>query len=361
MCSMVSGPSGCEGAVGRADGCPVLGPLVGSMPVRLVGRMGPPPRLVRWLALAPVTWIGAVAAVVLSPVWFAVSLVLDLVDRRTWRNSRLLGLGMVFCSLEAAALPAAFGVWVTKPFRAPDATVAAYQALFRWWLRVITAAIRRCLNLSFTVRFPPPATGSIIAISRHAGPGDALVLMDELANRQGRTIRGLGKGKLLWDPFFDHVAAGAGYLFMRRDDTADVVRRHAALPPDGAFVMFPEGGNFTHRRHHALVAELRAQGRVELAEAAERLDHLLLPRVGGVHAALMGSPEATVVFVAHVGYEDLDSLAGVWRAIPEGRRVVIEGRSVARPEGWQDRAVLAEWLLACWADMDRWIEKHSSG
>lgn len=323
--------------------------------------MTPPPRLVRWLVLAPVTWVGAILAVLLSPLAFVLSVVLDLVDRAAWRNTRLLGLGVMFCALEAVALPVAFGVWITKPFRTAESNEAVYQSLLCWWLRVITATLRRCLHFTFDVRFPPPDDGRLIVVSRHAGPGDALFLMNELANRQGRSIRGIGKGKLLWDPFFDHVAAAGGYLFMGRRDTAETVRTHAAVPPGGAYITFPEGGNFTRRRHADRVAELRAAGQAELADAAERLDHLLLPRVGGVHAAMMAAPDATVVFVAHVGYEDLDSLAGIWRAIPEGRHVILEGRPAPRPERWEDRTVLAEWLLARWADMDRWIEKHSTG
>ena len=97
----------------------------------------------------------------------------------------------------------------------------------------------------------------------------------------------------------------------------------------------------------------------QLADTAAGLRHLLLPRPGGVQAALAGAPRATVVFVGHSGYDDIVTLADMWRAIPEGRRIRLEARAVPRPEGWKDREVLKAWLLSCWSDMDRWIAKHS--
>jgi 1-acyl-sn-glycerol-3-phosphate acyltransferase len=320
--------------------------------------MALPPRPVRWLVLAPITWMGSVACIVLGIALLPVALLIDVVDRRSWRATRLLRLGWTFCVLEALALPAAFWVWMTGPFRSGDAQVDRYQALLGWWLRSITGAIRSSLGFEFEVRFPDTGAAPLIVLSRHAGPGDALFLMDLLANGQGRRIRSLGKERLLWDPFFDHVATGAGYVFLRPGDGVETVRAYAAMPARGAFISFPEGGNFTRKRHDRAVELFRSRGDADLAEMAASLDHLLLPRSGAVHAALEGAPASTVVFVGHAGYEGLDSLAGLWEAIPEGRRIILEARVVERPAGWHDREVVAPWLLSCWVDMDRWIDRH---
>ncbi|MFO7547942.1 MAG: 1-acyl-sn-glycerol-3-phosphate acyltransferase [Acidimicrobiia bacterium] len=325
--------------------------------------MGPPPRAVRRLLLTPVVWAGSLVLIVLSPVVFVVTLVLDVIDQRSWRFTRLLGLGVAFCALEFAALTAAFVVWVRTRLGGDSETVVAFhQSLLAWWLRSITAALRRCLDFSLEVRFPDTGTRPLVVLSRHAGPGDALFLMDELANGQGRQIRAVGKEKLLWDPFFDVVASRAGFVFLGVGDpsTLETVRSRSAMPPRGAFISFPEGGNFTVGRHGRALAGLRSAGQDLLADTAAGLRHLLLPRPGGVHAALAGSPEATVVFIGHAGYDDLDSLVDLWRAIPEGRRIRLEARAVARPDGWEDREVVREWLLRCWTDMDRWIRKHAA-
>jgi 1-acyl-sn-glycerol-3-phosphate acyltransferase len=325
--------------------------------------MRPPPRLVRRSLVTPVTWAGSLVLVVLSPVFLLPALVLDAIERRAWRHARLLGLGVSFCALEFGALTAALWVWVATMIRRdPDEVVDRHQRILRWWLRWVTTAIRRCLGLSFEVRFPDTDPAPLVVLSRHAGPGDTLFLMDELANGQGRQIRAVGKEKLLWDPFFDVVASRAGFVFLAPGDpaTLETVRSRSSMPPRGAFISFPEGGNFTIGRHGRAVAGLRSTGQEHLADTAAGLRHLLLPRPGGVHAALTGSPEATVVFVGHAGYDDLDSLADLWRAIPEGRRIRLEARAVARPQGWEDREVVKAWLLGCWADMDRWIRKHAA-
>lgn len=318
--------------------------------------LAPPPRWARWLVVAPITWVGASVLLVMGPLLAPVALLVDLADRGNWRALRLLRLGWTFCLLEVLALPAAFWVWATGPV-ASDQT-GRYQRLLAWWLRTITAAIRRSLGFTFDNRFPETGDAPLIVVSRHAGPGDALFLMDFLANRQGRAIRSVGRTRLLWDPFFDHVGSGAGYVFLQAGEGVDRIRDGAVMPERGAFISFPEGGNYSAKRRQQAIERFRAAGDDVRAAAAADLDHLLLPRAGGVHAALMGAPEATVVLVGHAGYGDIDSFAGMWRAIPEGRAITLEGRVVDRPDGWQDRAAVAEWLLACWVDLDRWIHKR---
>lgn len=321
--------------------------------------MGPPPWFVRRFLLAPIAWAGSLALALAAPILLPVFLVADLVDRRAWRFTRLLGLGVTFCVLEFASLTAALGVWAGSGW-SRDRRRRRYQTVLAWWLGKVTRAIRRCLNFTFDVRFPDTAGAPLVVLSRHAGPGDALFLMSELANGQGREIRAIGRHKLVWDPFFDIVAGGAGFEFPRPGDPAilDRVRSAAAIPGRGAFISFPEGGNFTTRRHGVAVSGLRESGHA-LADTAAGLRHLLLPRPGGVAAALAGAPTAAVVFVGHSGYDDIVGLADMWKAIPEGRRIRLEARVVPRPENWEDRETLRAWLLACWSDMDRWIRKHS--
>jgi 1-acyl-sn-glycerol-3-phosphate acyltransferase len=308
--------------------------------------------------LTPVAWIGSPLLVVLGVALMPLTAAVDFVDRRSWRFTRLLALGAAFCGFEFAALSASCVIWIRwRRGRAMD----SYQKLLAWWLGGITAAMRTCLNLSFDVRFPETGDRPLVVLSRHAGPGDALFLMDVLANFQGREIRAIGKEKLLWDPFFHHVATRAGFVFISDRDPAgrEVIRDSAAMAPRGAFISFPEGGNFTTNRRHEAVARLRSDGVDAKADRAAELRHLLLPRPGGVHAALLGAPESAVVFVGHSGYDDIASLGSLWRAIPERRAIRVEARLVPRPPGWEDRDIVRRWLLECWNDMDRWIRKHA--
>jgi 1-acyl-sn-glycerol-3-phosphate acyltransferase len=309
--------------------------------------------------LTPVVWAGSLLLFVVAIVLLPSAIVVDVFERRSWRFTRLLGLGAAFCGLEFAALSAAF---VLRLRSSDGAGAASHQRLLAWWLARITAAMRVCLNLAFDVNFPDTGDRPLVVLSRHAGPGDALFLMDVLANGQGREIKAIGREKLLWDPFFHHVAARAGFAFLSDRDPAgrEVIRDCAAMPPRGAFISFPEGGNFTSNRRTEAVARLRREGGEERADTAAELQHLLLPRPGGVHAALVGAPDSMIVFVGHSGYDDIGSLGALWRAVPERRVIRVEAREVPRPAGWEDRRIVGEWLLECWNDMDRWIRKHST-
>ncbi len=320
--------------------------------------MGLPPRAVRWLVLAPITWVGAFLLVLVGIALSPLALLVDAFDRSNWRALRLLTLGWTFCVLEFLSLPAAFWVWVNTPFVDVGRKTERYQGLLRWWLGSITHAIRWSLGFSFETEFPDTGDVPLLVLSRHAGPGDALFLMNLLANDQGRHIRSVGKNRLLWDPFFDHVGNGAGYVFLRPGEGIERVGQAAVVPPRGAFISFPEGGNYSTRRRDDAIRRFQQAGDLELAGAAESLDHLLLPRSGGVHAAMVGAPDATMVFIGHAGYGDIETLGGIWRAIPEGRTVHLEARVVDRPDGWEDQAVVRDWLLACWTDLDRWIAKR---
>ena len=192
--------------------------------------MNPPPQVIRRLVMTPITWVGALVLTCVSLLLFPIAVMIDLFDRRSWRSTRLLSLGIAFCALEFAALSAGFGVWVAHIFDRDQASrTAAFQGVLAWWLRSITTSLRRCLNFSFDVRFPETGDAPLIVLSRHAGPGDALFLMDELANVQHRRIRAIGKGKLLWDPFFEQVAGRAGYLFLHAGDDDPIGKVRAEL------------------------------------------------------------------------------------------------------------------------------------
>lgn len=326
--------------------------------------MSPPPLVVRRLVVAPVVWVLAIAAVVVGPIAILVAFLVDVPERGSLRTTRLVLLGLVFCALEIVLLPTALVVTIVGRLRRrPDVVQGVDAALLAWWLGRITAAMRRFLGFQLEVDFADTGDAPLIVLSRHAGPGDALLLMDLLANGHGRPIRAIGRTSLLWDPFFDIIASTAGYLFLdpADSDTGERIRRAAAMPPRGAFISFPEGGNFTAARQHRAQEELRRTGRTALAEQAELLRHLLLPRPGGVGAAMEGAPDSTVVFVAHTGHEDVDSFARLWRAVDAGRTIHIEARVARRPRDWQERDVLREWLLRCWTEMDDWIHERFDG
>jgi hypothetical protein len=127
------------------------------------------------------------------------------------------------------------------------------------------------------------------------------------------------------------------------------------LDDNDAFVIFPEGGNFTERRRARAIARLREKGLLDEAEKAERMRHVLAPRPGGVVAALGAGSRADVVWVAHSGLEHLVSAGDLWRALPMDTPITMRWWQVPHDEVPTDRDEQVDWLYDWWARIDEWI------
>jgi hypothetical protein len=130
------------------------------------------------------------------------------------------------------------------------------------------------------------------------------------------------------------------------------------LDDNDAFVIFPEGGNFTPRRRVRAIARLRDRGLRELATRAENLRNVLPPKPGGLLAAIDAAPDAGVIFVAHTGLDRMLTVSDVWRELPMDKQLVMRFWSVPPeevPVGEEARIV---WLYDWWARIDAWIEEH---
>jgi 1-acyl-sn-glycerol-3-phosphate acyltransferase len=143
-----------------------------------------------------------------------------------------------------------------------------------------------------------------------------------------------------------------------RDAIAEIGELARNLDDNDAFVIFPEGGNFTVRRRSRAIARLRRIGRHRMAQQAEQMQHVLAPQPGGVLAALDAAPEADVLLVAHTGLDHLDSVANIWRELPMDKRLLMGWWRVPRseiPAGSDERI---EWLFERWRQIDAWVAEH---
>jgi 1-acyl-sn-glycerol-3-phosphate acyltransferase len=131
----------------------------------------------------------------------------------------------------------------------------------------------------------------------------------------------------------------------------------AALDRNDAFVIFPEGGNFTERRRVAAIARLRVRDLEEMARRSEAMRHVLAPHPGGVAAALGAAPEADVVWVAHAGLDHLFTLADIWRELPLDDVVRMRWWRVSRGEVPQGFDAQVEWLYRWWETIDDWVDR----
>ena len=331
----------------------------------------PPPRWLRRLIVAPVVFVGALLFAILSPVLHLIAAILDVAfDRRRWRVSRFVGIGLAFCVVEVFGLFALLTVWfgsgfgffMDRPF-----WVRANTKLTGQYFELITRAIRFFLGFGFAYTYEPVPDGPRLLLARHAGPGDAFLIARVVIRDLGRRLHMVGAAKLQWDPFLDISGERLGYHYLagNSDGAAtdlDSIRLLASgLGSDETLVIFPEGGNYTAKRRDRSVEALHARGLPEHAERAEQLRHTLLPRPGAVTAAIDGAPDASVVFLAHAGLENLHGFSDLWASIPLGRGVTAHAWPAPRGDRPTNRDDQTDWLFEQWEGVDAWIEQQLQG
>ncbi|WP_326824613.1 1-acyl-sn-glycerol-3-phosphate acyltransferase [Streptosporangium sp. NBC_01639] len=334
-----------------------------------------PPRFLRRLILAPLVIVLAVAVVITLPVWLlvvaAASLRLPPPQRR---GTRLVWFAVAWLTLETMALVACFGIWVTSGFGgrlSRDEYEERQYALIRWFLAKVYAAAERIFGLRVEVDGPPPVPDElarrlarpVIVLSRHAGPGDSVLLVHHLLSVYGRRPRIVMKAALQLDPSLDVLTNRLPNAFVPRNvDTrgiiAEIRRLASDMDADDALVIFPEGGNFTPRRQARAIRRLERKGLAKEAARARRLNHLLAPHPGGAVAAIDACPAADVVFVAHTGLDDLVTLGDLWRKLPVRAEVRATWWRVDAADVPRDEEGRIRWLYDHWERIDAWITEN---
>jgi len=352
-----------------------------------------PPRLVRRMVLAPLLIVIAVAVALLFPPLALLAVLVGLARGfrpggsgppaggsrlGRLRALRLLSFALIWLVAETAALFMCLALWITSGFggrlRTEPYQSRHYALMERYLGRLYGAAVRT-LGLRIEVHEPELTAGEqaarlarpVIVLSRHAGPGDSLLLVHHLLTVYHRRPRIVMKAALQLDPGLDVVSNRVPNVFIRpqrtgeRIYTQEISRLAAGLGPDGALVIFPEGGNWTPGRWRRGIQRLERQGRADLADRARDMPHLLPPRTGGVLTALAACPGADVIFVGHAGLDQLASVADVWRSLPmdhviEARWWRVPAEEVPRSAGHEAQV---RWLYDWWARIDAWISQNT--
>lgn len=333
-----------------------------------------PPALARRLLLGPAVIVLTALLVTSLPVLLLVGAALSTVLPGRWRPLRLLWMVLLYLMLESLALVVLFALWVGSGFgwriRSPQFQRAHY-VLVQWFLQVLFWECRRVLRVRVDVEGPPPTSYDgrpLLILSRHAGPGDSFLVVHALLNWYAREPRIVLKDTLQWDPAIDVVLNRLPNRFIRPDPGGpagagrDVERQIGELSRDlddnDAFVIFPEGGNFTEHRRKRAIQRLRRKGMIDEAERAAQLRHVMAPRPGGVLAALTQARDADVVFVAHTGIEHMTTVLDVWRELPMDREIRMRWWIVPAAEVPSGEPERIDWLFDWWGLIDEWIDSQ---
>ncbi|HSV40858.1 MAG TPA: 1-acyl-sn-glycerol-3-phosphate acyltransferase [Nocardioidaceae bacterium] len=326
--------------------------------------------LLRRLVLAPA--IIALTAFLLTtiPLWLIGSAVVSPRLPGHWRPLRILFIALVYLVLESLMLLVLLGLWFASGFgrrvRTPYFEAIHYD-LALVFLGVFFQQSQRVLQLEIETVGPAPDAfpgEPLLVCCRHAGPGDSFVLMHALLSWYHREPRVVLKDTLAWDPMIDVLLTRLPARFVNpqpkagTDLESTIGELARNLDENDAFVIFPEGGNFTPERRERAIERLKRLGLHRMAARAERMTNVLAPRPGGFIAALDAAPDADVVLVAHTGLDHLLTIGDVWRELPMDKRLIMRWWRVPREEIPEDRDGRIDWLFARWEEIDRWIDEH---
>lgn len=327
-------------------------------------------RLFRRVVVAPALIALTVAVWVTLPAWLLIAAAISPILPGRWRALRLLWVLVLYLSLDSLLIVVLFGLWLASGLgwrlRTPYFLGIHYD-LVQLLLAVLFREARRVLNLTIRTVGPDPDAfpgRPLIVACRHAGPGDSFTLIHALLSWYHREPRVVLKDTLAWDPGIDILLSRIPARFISPNPRAgegvvdQITALATGLDGDDAFVIFPEGGNFTPERRDRAIARLRSLGLVALAERAEQMIHVLAPRPAGLMAALDAAPGADVLWVAHTGLDHLVNAADVWRELPMDKEIVMGWWRVARAEIPESEAARVDWLYDWWSRIDAWVAEQ---
>jgi 1-acyl-sn-glycerol-3-phosphate acyltransferase len=327
-----------------------------------------PPAAIR-RPLTITAWIGmSILDVALSPLLLAMGAIASLLTRRP-QPLILARLVIGYFARELVVLFACGALWVASgagiTLRSERFQLLHYR-LLRWFVGGLAQQLMSLLDIDVEPTYSPMALQALkaerplLVFSRHAGPGDTVLLVDLLLRKLDRLPSVVFRNSLTIDPCVDLISHRLPHAVLdpsdRQECEAQIERVTAGLRRRGVLLLFPEGGNFTpERREHAL-GTLRDKRRRREATKAEQMSHVLPPRPSGALAAFRANPQADVIFSAHTGLGVATFPRELWHHTPIGRSFKTHmwlAPAAERPTGADEQVA---WLYDWWKRLDQWIE-----
>jgi 1-acyl-sn-glycerol-3-phosphate acyltransferase len=331
-----------------------------------------PPAAVRRPVTVTAWLVMSVLCLVLSPLVLALA---ALVAAATRRPQALIFARMVvaYFALELSTLIACGALWLASGgglLMSTQRFQRLHYRLLRWFVHGFA---RHCFSL-FDIQVPAEESteasraldsdGPLLFFSRHAGPGDTILLIDRLLTRFDRLPRVVFKESVALDPCVDLIGHRLPHAVLDTSEKEDCEARikevSAGLGGRGVLVLFPEGGNFTPERRRRAIRKLWRIGRRAEAAKAEGMSHVLPPRPAGALAALRGNPGADVIFGAHSGLGLAAFPTEIWHEPPIGKTFHTRMWLSPAAERPRDPDAQVAWIYDWWQRLDKWIEDQGS-
>lgn len=332
------------------------------------------PLWVRWgrRLLSLPTWGTAfVLLVVTSPLLFAGAAIDDLIRRRFMMpRVRCVAFFLLYLGAECVGVLFALVNFVRAgmPFTAPTPRLVELDAaLQRGWTSTLFHGA--CALFGMKTHFEGTEharKGPFLLFVRHASKIDTVLSAVAVANPNGILLRYVLKHELLWDPCLDVVGNVLPNTFVRRGknsarDEIEAVRALARnLGPADGVLIYPEGTCFEPRKFAASIAKLREKASPALVERAERMRHVLPPRLGGPLALIDEAPHLDIVICAHTGLEAAVDFTSILHGDLVGQTIDVRIERFPASSLPEDEQARAEWLYDRWLDVDAWVDATRS-
>jgi hypothetical protein len=310
------------------------------------------------------------ALIVVSPLLMLAAAIFDVFAPGSWRTLRMVVFATFYLVMEVVGLVVMVVLWVRFGFGTQLGTEKAKDAHFHFmalWLGLMYKAVKLLFGLRVNIEErPEPTPGPVLVFCRHAGPGNSLLLIGTMMIAYKRKPRIVMLAKLQWDPLFDTMGNRMPNRFIKHDKkdadlyVSAIGELARGLGDQDAFVLFPEGKDFTQRLRLRAIDYLREKGFHRHADRAAKMVNVLPPRHRGPSIAITNAPDADVVFVAHSVLEEIGSFKDLWRRIPLTDPVDAQYWRIPPSEVPEGEDALIEWLYEWWERIDEWIDAHKT-
>jgi 1-acyl-sn-glycerol-3-phosphate acyltransferase len=327
-----------------------------------------PPAMVRRPVTVTAWLVLSALGLVLSPLLLGAGAVAAAVLRRP-QPLLLMRFVIAYFAHELMTLIACGGLWLASGFGARMRSARfrrLHYRLLHWFVHGLASRVLELLDIDVDARTTPEVDAALMRdepllfFSRHAGPGDTLLLIDMLLCRYERLPSVVFKDTLAIDPCVDLIGHRLPHAVLDTSDRVECEARigevASQLAPRGILVLFPEGGNLTAERRRRALRRLRRKGHRRQAEQAQAMSHVMPPQPTGALAALSANRRADVLFGAHTGLGLAAFPREIWRRTPIGHTLKERMWLAAAKARPQDPDEQVRWLYDWWKRIDEWLD-----